>query len=277
MMLSPRWMLTAALLAAVPGRTVVAATTPEDALTRLKEGNGRFVAGALTAVPTDRAARERLLGGESPIAAVMSCADSRVPPEYVFNAALGDLYVVRTAGHVADKSVVASVEHATADLQAPLLVVMGHASCAVVQKAVSSHGPSASANADHLLSQIRPAAERVASQPEHDRIKAAIFANIEQSINDLLRQSPAVSRLVDAGKLQVVGAYYEMSSGRVAFTKPVTQAPLAMPAPKTTSTTSAHGPADAHATDHGAPAAHAAPAAKPAAAGHAPAADHGKH
>lgn len=241
MTLSPRWILgpLAALLITVPG-PASAATTPEEALNRLKDGNTRFVTGTLTTVPTDRAERERLAKGEAPLAVVLSCADSRVPPEYIFNAGLGDLYVVRTAGQVADTSVVASIEHATGELHAPLLVVMGHESCAVVRKAVAGGSANSQSNLGHIVGQIRPAVERTAAQPEHGRVRAAIFANIEQVINEVLRQSPAISLLVDSGKLQLVGAYYDLTSGRVAFTKPITQAPI--PAPSATNGTPTAAP-----------------------------------
>jgi carbonic anhydrase len=267
MMVSRHWIAgsLAALVVTAPGRTVLAASTPEEALTRLKDGNSRFVAGTASTVPTDRASRERAAAAESPLAIVLSCADASVPPEYIFNAGLGELYVVSTAGQVPDKSVVASVEHATTELHTPLLVVMGHTSCAVVRKAVTGQVSAAHPNVMHLMGQIRPAAERAATQPESDRVRGAIFANIEQVINDVLRESAAVAELVDAGKLQVVGAYYDMSSGRVAFTKPVTQAPL--------------GPSRTGAAPQSAaPAAPGVQAAKsgPAPSGHGPSA-HDKH
>lgn len=285
MKLSTRLVAMGALLTAIPA---AAATTAQEALARLKDGNARFVAGTLTPVASDRTERERVAKGESPLAAVLSCADSRVPPEFVFNSRLGELYVVRTAGHVADKSAVASVEHATEDLHAPLIVVMGHSMCGVVQKAVSAPAAGVPTNVAQLLAHIRPAADRVASQPEDDRVRAAIFANVEQSINDLLRQSPAVAAAVDGGRVQVVGAYYDMASGRVMFTKPVTQSPVPVPSGTTTGGHAPSAPAGAgHADGHGA-SAHASNARPdshapahgsdhgPAGQAHAPS-DHGKH
>lgn len=252
-MVSRHWIAAslAAVVVTTPGPTVLAASTPAEALTRLKDGNSRFVAGTSANVPTDRAARERAAAAESPLAIVLSCADAAVPPEYIFNAGLGELYVVRTAGQVADKSVVASVEHAAAELHAPLLVVMGHASCAVVRKAVTGQDSTAHPNITHLMGQLRPAGERAAASSESDRVRAAIFANIEQVINNLLRESAAVADLVDTGKLQVVGAYYDMSSGRVAFTKPVTQAPLGAPRMSAAPPSAAPPATAAHAPSHG--------------------------
>lgn len=247
-MLARHWIAAslATLVVTTPLRTVLAASTPEEALTRLKDGNSRFVAGTSAIVPMDRVARERA-AAESPLAIVLSCADAAVPPEYIFNAGLGELYVVRTAGQVADKSIVASVEHAATELQAPLLVVMGHASCGVVRTAVTGQASADRPNVAQLMGQIRAAGDRAAVSSENDRVRAATFANIEQVINNLLRESAAVSGLVDAGKLQVVGAYYDMSSGRVALTKPVTQAPLG--APRTSAAPRSAAPA-AHATSH---------------------------
>lgn len=264
-MVSRRWIAAAftALVVTALGSAALTASTPEEAFTRLKDGNGRFVAGTSASVPTDRAARERAATTDSPLAVVLSCADAAVPPEYIFNAGLGDLYVVRTAGQVADKSIVASIEHATAELHAPLLVVMGHASCGVVRKAVAGQPSAAQPNMAHLMEQIRPAGERAAASAESDRVRATIFANIEQVINNLLRESPSVAGLVDAGKLHVVGAYYDMASGRVAFTKPVTQAPLGAPrtngAPHSAppATSAAHAASTASTPNGHAPAAHA--------------------
>ena len=107
--------------------------TADESLSRLKRGNARFVANPSEALPIDVARREELVKGQAPFAAVLSCADSRVPPEVVFHASLGDLFVVRAAGHVADKSILASLEYAVEHLNVPLVVVMGHEMCGAVK------------------------------------------------------------------------------------------------------------------------------------------------
>lgn len=202
-------------------------TTPQEALTRLKDGNARFVNDALKGVPLNRARRQVLASGQEPYAIVLSCADSRVPPEHIFNAGLGELFVVRTAGEVADHAVLASVEYAAEHLHSPLLVVMGHESCGAVKAATdSADGHELGAHLEYLVKHIKPAVNRAHDQPEAERLHAAILANVEEVINEVVHDSPIVSHLLDAGEMQVVGGYYELASGRVLFTKPIDRAPM---------------------------------------------------
>lgn len=189
-----------------------------SALARLRAGNDRFVRGAEGAVPPAADARRAMAGDEPPFAMVLSCADSRVPPELVFGAAAGDLYVVRTLGQVADRAVLGSLEHAAADLRVPLLVVMGHESCAVVKVAhEGAHAPSA--HLEHLLKAIRAGSSHSAA--DQTDLRTAILANVEQVINDVLSGSQALRTAVTGGHLQVVGAYYEAATGMVVFSEPV--------------------------------------------------------
>ena len=155
---------------------------------------------------------------------VFSCADSRVPPEHVFNAGLGDLFVIRAAGEVVDRSVLATIEYGAEHLHIPLLVVMGHESCGAVKAAAEDTGGPRSANLDYMLKAIQAARSQLPK--ERDDIKALVLANVEQAINDAITKSPVVQHLVDTGSLQIVGAYYELASGRVTFSAPVsTSAP----------------------------------------------------
>jgi carbonic anhydrase len=150
---------------------------------------------------------------------VLSCADSRVPPEHVFNAGLGELFVIRTAGEVIDKSILATLEYGAEQLQVPLLVVMGHESCAAITAAAQAKDEATSANVAYLLKAIRSA--RRPPKHERDEIKELVLANVEQVINDAMTGSPALQKIVDAGRLGVVGAYYELVSGRVIFSEMV--------------------------------------------------------
>jgi carbonic anhydrase len=203
-----------------------------EGVARLKAGNLRFVSNPAEAPPVDGARRTALAGGQTPFAMILSCADSRVPPELVFNVGLGDLFVVRAAGQVADHAVVASLEYAAEHLHVPLLVVMGHESCGAVKAAMETKpGTSLGPNLDYLIKAIVPAVERSSHSPDPG-IKAAILANVEESINDLLEQSAIVHELTAAGKLTIVGAYYELASGRAHFSEPVS-APVMMPAAAT--------------------------------------------
>ena len=191
-----------------------------EALAALKAGNARFVADAPKLPGADAAHRKALTAGQHPYAILLSCADSRVPPEYVFNVGLGDLFVVRVAGEVVDRSVLASAEYAAEHLDVPLLVVLGHESCGAVKAAAESTGKSLGPNLDYLVKAIQPAVARSAS--ERDHVKGAILANVEQVTNDIVAKSAILRERVEEGKLGVVGAYYELESGKVAFSQPVT-------------------------------------------------------
>jgi carbonic anhydrase len=189
-------------------------------LARLKAGNERFATDASSQPPVDHGRRAVLAKGQSPFATVLSCADSRVPPEIVFNTGLGDLFVVRAAGEVVDRSVLASVEYALEHLHTPVLVVMGHEFCGAVTAAIeakTSLGP----NLDFLVKAIKPAVTRTANVPEKERLKAAILANVEVSVNDALAQSEILRHLVESGTVTIFGAYYELESGRVTFSQPI--------------------------------------------------------
>jgi carbonic anhydrase len=198
-----------------------AAAAPEPAagaLTRLKAGNDRFVRGTQAASPSAASSRAALAAGTVPFAMVLSCADQRLAAEHVFGAGPGDLYTVRSLGEVVDKVVVASLEHGVARLRLPLLVVMGHESCDAVKAAHSDqHGESDSL--EHLYKAIRAGAPRSAGD-QHD-LRAAILANVEQVINDVLGGSAVLRAASAAGRLQIVGAYFDMSTGAVVFSEPV--------------------------------------------------------
>jgi carbonic anhydrase len=196
--------------------------TAAEALARLKAGNARFVADPQAAMPIDAARRAAAVERQRPMATVLSCADSRVPPEVIFHAALGDLFVVRAAGAVADRAVLASVEYGAEHLHIPLIVVMGHEFCGAVKAAIETPvGKSAGPNLDFLIKAIRPAVAATAASPEATRLRAAILRNVEDTVNDLVDDSAIVKTLAQAGKVTLVGAYYELASGRVHFSEPV--------------------------------------------------------
>jgi len=193
--------------------------TPQEVLGVLKAGNDRFVRNASSPVSLSPNRRRELADAQHPMAIVLSCADSRVPPEYVFNAGLGDLFVVRTAGEVIDRSILATVEYGAEHLHIPLLVVMGHESCGAVKAAAESKSAAPSPNLDYLLKAIQAA--RKPNTQERDEIKTLVLANVEQVINDAMTKSSLLQHLVDEGRLGVVGAYYELVSGRAIFSEPV--------------------------------------------------------
>ena len=191
------------------------ARTPQEALGLLKAGNDRFVRNASSPVSLSINRRQELATGQHPFAMVLSCVDSRVPPEYVFNTGLGDLFVIRTAGEVIDKSILASLEYGAEHLHIPLLVVMGHESCGAVTAAAQAKDEPTSASMTYMLKAIQAARRQPKS--EREEIKGLILANVEQVVNDAMAGSPLLQRKVDTGELGLIGAYYELVSGRVSF------------------------------------------------------------
>jgi carbonic anhydrase len=226
-------LLTTALAAAGPD-LVAPSLTARQALGMLKAGNDRFARNASKPVSTSVLRREELAKGQHPMAMVLSCADARVPPELIFNVGLGDLFVIRTAAAVVDRSVLATAEFGATELNIPLLVVMGHESCDAVKAAAGAKGPSESANLEYVLRAIQAARRQVPTAEDHqdrEEIKALVLANVEEVINDAMAKSPVLRKLVATGKLEVVGGYYELVSGRVMFSDPVPPPPAA-PTPK---------------------------------------------
>jgi carbonic anhydrase len=223
----------ALLIVFLSGARVPAGETPGAALDRLKAGNARFVKDAAAGLPIDGPRREAQLKGQAPYAMVLSCADSRVPPEVIFNAGLGELFIVRTAGEVADKAVLASLEYGAEHLNVPLLVVMGHDMCGAVKAAIETRPGSASMgpNLDALVAAIRPSFDRMSTPADLEHLREAVLANVEQVVNDLFTRSAIIRHLVAAGELEAVGAYYELSTGRVRFSDAV-KLPAEPPAPK---------------------------------------------
>lgn len=211
-----------------------ATASTSSALDRLRRGNERFVSDPSTPLPVDESTRQAQTKGQAPFAIVLSCADSRVPPETIFNAGLGEIFIVRTAGHAVDKSVLASLEYAVEHLHAPLLVVMGHESCGAVKATLEARpdGPSMGPNLDYLVKSIRPAFDRLTTPADLQHIREAILANVEQAVNDLLDRSEILRTAAVDGHVQIVGAYYELTTGRVRFSAPV--APPGVHAPAAT-------------------------------------------
>jgi carbonic anhydrase len=204
------------------GIPLVAAPSPgAEAIARLKSGNARFVADPGAALPIDGASRAALAQHQAPFAAVLSCADSRVPPEVVFHTGLGDLFVIRSAGHLADRSALASLEYAAEHLRIPLIVVMGHESCGAVKAAVETPATtSLGTNLDYMLNAIRPAVAATARAGSTFSVRAAILRNVEDTINAILEGSAALRHLGETQSLTFVGAYYELSTGRAHFSEP---------------------------------------------------------
>lgn len=186
----------------------------DQALSRLTEGNARYVTAKATHPDQDAAKRaDTATNGQHPFVALLSCADSRVPPEIVFDQGIGDLFVVRVAGNVAATDELGTIEYGVEHLGIPLLMVMGHTQCGAVMAVVQ--GAEAHGNLAKLLAPIVPAAESVKDAPEAERVDKAITANVWQAVADAFANSPVIKDYAKAGKLKVVGALYHLDSGKV--------------------------------------------------------------
>jgi carbonic anhydrase len=180
----------------------------------LVAGNRRFVAGK----PQARdivSLRHQLASGQSPKAIILACSDSRVGPELIFDQTLGDIFVVRTAGNIADPVALGSIEYAVEHLHSPLLVVLGHQKCGAVNAACSGE-KMPSPNLDAIVEKIDPAVAQAKSYAKaEDLLEAAIKENVHQSATDLLANSEIIRQAVTSGKLTVIEAEYELESGQV--------------------------------------------------------------
>jgi carbonic anhydrase len=195
----------------------------EDALARLMEGNRRFVTGTGDSQRILGAARRcELLDGQEPFAVVLGCADSRVPPELVFDQGLGDLFVVRVAGNLAGPSQTESLEFAAQRLGVRLIMVLGHKRCGAVRAALDElRGPQGPSGAlPTILGRIRPVVEGLiqtgGEPPSAALLRRAVQANVRATVDHLRRDSEPLRRLSGEGLL-IVGAEYACESGEVSL------------------------------------------------------------
>lgn len=207
-------LLSATSLTAQP---LPATLTASPALKRLIDGNARYQKEAATHPRQDRARRDATATGQQPFAMVLSCADSRVPVETLFDQGIGDLFVVRVAGNIADVNETASIEYGAKHLGARLCVVMGHTDCGAVKAAVA--GLKFDDNIANLMVELAPAVERTRhEQPDlqgDKLLRAAIETNVRYSMETLLRRSEVLREAVRSGKLELVGAIYDVATGKV--------------------------------------------------------------
>lgn len=186
--------------------------TQAEVINRLKDGNSRFQESKLKGELQDDGRRQQLTGGQDPWAIVLSCADSRVVPELAFDTGLGELFVLRVAGNIANTDTIASIEYAVAHLGTGVIVVLGHESCGAVGAALQ--GGDNGYNLNHLLAQIQPAMTQAGSED----VNTVVKKNAELSAKDLYDRSSIISGAVDGGQLKIVSAFYNLGSGKVDFT-----------------------------------------------------------
>lgn len=200
-----------ALAEEFPAGFTRAVNTPEEALRALREGNARFVAGRVTEPNRNLARVREVAPKQAPFAAVLGCADSRVPVELVFDQGFGDVFVCRAAGNVVTPEIIASLEFGTLVLGSKVLVVLGHSSCGAVAATIA--GEPVPGQISTLYQRIQPAVDAVPSR----QLEPVAAENVRMQVRLLRRSSPVVAGLIKEGKLQVVGGMYDLKTGAVTF------------------------------------------------------------
>lgn len=185
--------------------------SPDEALKRLMDGNQRFVSARRRNPNQSRARLTEVAKGQKPFAAILGCADSRVPAEIVFDQGLGDLFVCRIAGNVATAEEIGSLEFGTLVLGSKVILVLGHERCGAVDATIK--GAQVPGQIASILDAIKPAVARAEGQTG-DRLVNTTKANILLQI-ERLKASPVLSQLIEEGKLKIVGGYYDLDTGSV--------------------------------------------------------------
>jgi carbonic anhydrase len=191
----------------------------DEAMQRLIEGNNRFQRGNARFPTVCKETLADLARGQQPYATILGCSDSRVPPELIFDADFGELFIIRVAGNVISPEVLGSMQYAGAQLQTPLFIVLGHEGCGAVQAAVDSklgaveHRSRIQILVNNILPGL-PEFDPQAAPEEH--LASAVEANVRWSMRQLL-ETPEASGAIQEGRAKLVGAVYEIASGRVRF------------------------------------------------------------
>jgi carbonic anhydrase len=189
--------------------------SPDAALDRLMAGNRRYVDG-VSRRHDFKHEREALSAGQNPFAAILSCADSRIAPEFCFDTARGDVFVCRIAGNFASDEMIASLEYAVSVLKAPLIMVLGHESCGAVDAAIKSlkDGSTLPGHLPSLIDAIAPAVKAVQGQ-SGDMLTNAIHRNVALNVDKLKDTAPILKSSADDKKIRIVGGVYALKSGQV--------------------------------------------------------------
>lgn len=188
--------------------------TSKKALQLLMDGNRRYTRQKRTYPDQTKRRITEVAKGQYPFAIVLGCADSRVPPEILFDQGIGDLFVIRVAGNVVNDDILASIEYATAEIGVPLVIVLGHERCGAVS--ASLKGGELPGHISHLTEAIKPAVEKTQGL-SGDPLDNAVKANVQMVVEKLKSSPPILSQLVEQGKLQIVGARYDLDSGVVSM------------------------------------------------------------
>ncbi len=191
----------------------------DEALKRLMDGNKRYAEGRMTAcLQTTKETRDKLSAGQKPFAVILSCSDSRVPPEIIFDKTFGEIFVVRVAGNVPDPVVLGSIEYAVEHLGSPLIMVLGHERCGAVIASVDAYGKP-EGNIGAIIKKITPAVRKakqgIKGTPKAGLVERAVDHNIRLAAENMIKQSPVIRHLVKEGKVKIVKAKYDLDEGTV--------------------------------------------------------------
>ncbi len=210
------------------------AVSPEEALQRLMEGNQRYVENQMTGTKLcDLPTRTSLAKSQHPYAVVLTCSDSRVPPEIIFDKGLGEIFVIRVAGNISDPIVLGSIEYAAEHLGSPLIMVLGHERCGAVTAAVNAKGKSSgSKNIDAIVKVVTPAVKAAAKDCQACRVdkkcadtkkdefvECVVDTNARVVAASLTKNSKILNHLLHENKIRIVAAKYDLDDGRVTLFK----------------------------------------------------------
>jgi carbonic anhydrase len=193
--------------------------TADEALQRLLDGNKRYVESKMSACgEANAAAREKLARSQEPYAIILSCSDSRVPPEIIFDKGLGEIFVVRVAGNVPDPIILGSIEYAAEHLGSALIMVLGHERCGAVTAAVDAKGKP-EGNIGAIIKTIAPAVRQAKvkykGKERSELVETAINDNVKLVAANIAKQSSVLKHLVKEGKVKIVAAKYDLDDGKV--------------------------------------------------------------
>ncbi len=198
-----------------PAHSDQPAVAPTEAISKLKEGNGRYTGGNLQHPGQTAERRTEVANTQHPFATIVSCSDSRVPPEIVFDQGLGDLFIVRVAGNVMNDEGLGSIEYSVDHLGTRLILVLGHQSCGAVKAAretIAAKGK-APGHIESLVAAIKPAVAATAK----DDLDTTVKANVRNVVQALRSSTPILKAKVDSGDIRVIGGYYSLDTGAVTF------------------------------------------------------------
>lgn len=194
--------------------------SPQEALNKLIDGNRRFFEGKSLHPNRCDETKNSLLTQQKPFVAVLSCSDSRVPVEIIFDAGLGDIFAVRTAGHVLSKEVLGSLEYAVKELNVKLILILGHENCGAIKNALSTYRNEGydelSKNLQSIMNHIYPAFENLHfSQEDSALLHCAVHSNVNYQVEDLLKKDKYLAQKVQCGDIKLIGACYSLQTGKV--------------------------------------------------------------